>query len=59
MAERTDQPLPQPTPASATLLSPQPSRILAEPATVEACAQDYADAGDVRARLLQQIRGGH
>ncbi|CAL9502879.1 hypothetical protein [Streptomyces sp. enrichment culture] len=33
--ERTDQPTRQPTPT-------RPSRILAEPATVQACANDYA-----------------
>ncbi|MEU2111841.1 hypothetical protein [Streptomyces sp. NPDC019507] len=32
---------------------PQPNRILAEPATVQACRADYDDAADVRARLAQ------
>lgn len=59
MANATEQPLPQPSPTPATPPSPQRSRVLAEPATAEACARDYAAAGDVRARLLQQIRGGH
>ncbi|WP_318202944.1 hypothetical protein [Streptomyces sp. SCL15-4] len=44
--ERTDQPEQQPTPPQ-----PQPSRIIAEPATVQACQQDYAQAADVRERL--------
>lgn len=32
-------------------LTPQPNEILAEPATVENCQADYADASDVRSRL--------
>jgi hypothetical protein len=32
-------------------LTPQPSPILHQPATVEACQQDYAAAADIRARL--------
>ncbi|MFJ6905586.1 hypothetical protein [Streptomyces griseoluteus] len=44
--ERTDQPNSQPSPAQ-----PQSNQILAEPATVQACAKDYADAGDIRQRL--------
>lgn len=40
----------QPTPDQPSL-TPQPNRILAEPADVEACARDYADGADVRSRL--------
>ncbi|NEY33069.1 hypothetical protein GTU99_12860 [Streptomyces sp. PRKS01-65] len=29
----------------------QPNQIAAEPATVEACQQDYAQAADIRRRL--------
>jgi hypothetical protein len=43
---------PQPEPD----LTPQPNPILAEPATVEACAQDYADGADVRDVMAQQER---
>ncbi|GGR71012.1 MULTISPECIES: hypothetical protein [Streptomyces] len=32
-------------------LTPQPSQILAEPATPAACQQDYAQAADIRERL--------
>ncbi|MFF8953865.1 hypothetical protein ACF09I_34465 [Streptomyces sp. NPDC014940] len=46
MANRTDQPPEQHSPAQ-----PQPNQILAEPATPQACQQDYADAADVRGRL--------
>lgn len=45
MPERTDQAPDQPS------LTPQPNRIMSEPATPEACQQDYADAADVRSRL--------
>lgn len=31
--------------------TPQPNRVLAEPATVEACRSDYDAGADVRARL--------
>lgn len=41
----SEQPTEQPD------LTPQPSQILAEPATPTACQQDYAAAGDVRERL--------
>lgn len=44
----TQQPPEQPT------LTPQPNRILAEPATVEACARDYANAATVRDTIAQQ-----
>lgn len=40
-------------------LTPQPSPLFAEPATVTACQQEYAAASDVRKRLDEQIRGGH
>lgn len=42
MADRIDQPQDQPT------LTPQPSRILAQPATVAACTADYDAAKPVR-----------
>ncbi len=32
-------------------LTPKPNPITSEPATVQACQQDYAAAGDVRHRL--------
>ncbi|MFF7096388.1 hypothetical protein ACFY9A_28935 [Streptomyces rubradiris] len=32
-------------------LTPQPSPILAEPATPATCQQDYAQAADIRERL--------
>ncbi|MFE2353451.1 hypothetical protein [Streptomyces parvulus] len=32
-------------------LTPQPNRILAEPATPAACRQDYAAGADIRQRL--------
>ncbi|MGW5616248.1 hypothetical protein [Streptomyces sp. NPDC003877] len=35
-------------------LTPQPNRILAEPATVAACQRDYEAAGDVRQTMAQQ-----
>lgn len=35
-------------------LTPQPSRVATEPATVDACPQDYADAADVRRTMAQQ-----
>lgn len=35
-------------------LTPQPNAILAEPATVEACQQDYDAAADVRQTMAQQ-----
>jgi hypothetical protein len=44
--ERTDQPKQQPSPEQ-----PQPNSILRQPATVDACQQDYANAADVRQRL--------
>lgn len=56
MPERTDQPQGQPTPAS---LAPQPNRIVAEPATVQACQQDYAQAAAVRDVMAQQEARTH
>lgn len=50
MTNRTDQPAQQPSPA----LTPQPNRILAEPATLAACARDYAAGADVRQTMAQQ-----
>lgn len=41
----TDQPAPQPTPAS---LTPQPNQILAQPATVQACAADLRSPTEQR-----------
>jgi hypothetical protein len=35
-------------------LTPQPNQILAEPATPELCAQDYADGADIRQTMAQQ-----
>ncbi|MFD8234022.1 hypothetical protein ACFV20_19340 [Streptomyces sp. NPDC059696] len=37
-------------------LTPQPNRILAEPATPENCAADYAQGADIRDRMDQQDR---
>jgi hypothetical protein len=45
----TDKPPEQHSPTA-----PRPNRILAEPATVEACQQDYAGAADVRQTLAVQ-----
>jgi hypothetical protein len=42
----TDKPPEQPTPQPR-----QPHPILDQPATVETCQQDYAEAADVRRRL--------
>ncbi|MEU2062884.1 hypothetical protein [Streptomyces sp. NPDC013455] len=47
--ERTDQPNPQPSPAQ-----PQPNQILAQPATVQACAEDYVAGADVRQAMNRQ-----
>jgi hypothetical protein len=38
-------------------LTPRPNPILAEPATPEACAADYAQAAEVRRVMDQQQRG--
>lgn len=57
--ERTDS-TPSPdkhrddAPALPTL--PRPSSVLAEPATVQACARDYASAADVRRTMGTQTR---
>jgi hypothetical protein len=53
VTNRTDETPDQPSPAD---LTPQPNQILAEPATVQACAEDYADGADVREVLAQQER---
>lgn len=45
----------QPQPPSP--LTPQPNRILAEPATPATCTADYTAAADVRARLDDQTHG--
>lgn len=34
--------------------TPQPNQILAQPATVQACQQDYAQAAEVRQVMTQQ-----
>jgi hypothetical protein len=52
MPQPTQQPPDQPT------RTPQPNRILAEPATVQACTRDYADAADVRQTMAQQQARG-
>lgn len=44
--DRTDRTTPRPSPEP-----PQPSRVVAEPATVEACAEDLAARPDVSANL--------
>lgn len=50
MPQSTSTPQPEPTPT----LTPQPNRIMAEPATVELAQQDYAQAADVRQTLAAQ-----
>ncbi|MFI1701976.1 hypothetical protein ACH419_39350 [Streptomyces bobili] len=49
MEHGTDNPPEQPSPAA-----PRPNQILAQPATIAACKQDYADAVDVRQVLAAQ-----
>jgi hypothetical protein len=49
MAERTDQQPKQPS-----LAQLQPNGILSQPATVQACQQDYAAAADVRRTMARQ-----
>lgn len=44
----SEQPQPSPT------LTPQPNRIIAEPATVAACQRDYTQGAEVRATLATQ-----
>jgi hypothetical protein len=34
--------------------TPQPNQILSEPATPQACAEDYANGADVRAQMAKQ-----
>jgi hypothetical protein len=48
MPERNEQGPDQPS------LTPQPNRILAEPATVDTCRADYDAAADVREVMAQQ-----
>jgi hypothetical protein len=55
MAHRTDQQQQQPSPAP---LTPRPNPILAEPATPQACAEDYAAGADVRRAMDQQQQRG-
>ncbi|MFB7597231.1 hypothetical protein [Streptomyces sp. NPDC056160] len=40
-------------------LTPRPNAVLAEPATVQACQQDYAAAADVRQTLAAQEARQH
>ena len=40
-------------------LTPQPNQIMAEPATVQACQQDYDAAVDVRQTLAAQEARQH
>ncbi|MFI1371324.1 hypothetical protein ACH4UY_04840 [Streptomyces longwoodensis] len=40
-------------------LAPRPNPILAEPATVQRCQDDYAAAEDVRSRLAEQEARRH
>ena len=47
MPKRTDHPTTQPTPAL------QPNTVATEPATVAACAQDYAQGAAARAGLTR------
>ncbi len=54
MTDRNGQPQQQPTPGT-----PQPNRILVEPATPAACAQDYAQAAEIRRVMDAQHRGEH
>lgn len=35
-------------------MAKQPNQILAQPATVQTCQQDYANAADVRQAMTQQ-----
>jgi len=49
MPDRSGQPQNQPTPTQ-----PQPNQIIAQPATVAACQQDYANGASVRATLTTQ-----
>lgn len=39
------------TPPEQPDLTPKPNQILAEPATPQRCADDYADGADIRGRL--------
>jgi hypothetical protein len=54
--DRIHQPQAEHTPAP---LAPQPNRILAEPATVQACAADYEAGADVRQTLAAQEARAH
>ncbi|MDQ0943291.1 hypothetical protein [Streptomyces sp. V1I1] len=49
MPEVTDQPPEQPSPAQ-----PRPNPIVDAPATVEACAEDFASGASVRAQMFKQ-----
>jgi len=52
--ERTDQPSREPSPRA-----PQENKILAEPATVQACRADYDAGADVRQTLAAQEARAH
>ncbi|MGW3110533.1 hypothetical protein [Streptomyces sp. NPDC001091] len=39
-------------------LTPRPSPVVYEPASVDTCRQDYEQGADVRSRLDQQIQNG-
>ncbi|MFI2761372.1 hypothetical protein ACH5A3_21260 [Streptomyces echinatus] len=56
MEHGTSPPPGPPTPAP---LAPQPNRVLAEPATVEACRADYVAGADVRQTLAAQEARHH
>ncbi|MFD8254948.1 hypothetical protein [Streptomyces werraensis] len=49
MEHRTDEPTLEPTPRT-----PRPNRIVAEPATPQACAADYQAGADVRQAIARQ-----
>lgn len=51
MSEPTDQPTSTNSTQPNTNEQIRVSRVLSEPATVEACQRDYAEAADIRARL--------
>lgn len=47
--DRNEHPTVEPTPGT-----PRPNRILAEPATVDACRADYKAGADVRQTIARQ-----
>jgi hypothetical protein len=46
------------TTATDTTRAPRENQILAEPATTQRCAEDYAAAADVRTAMGKQARAG-